>query len=180
MLVVYLFVSTCIVQGYVIPTPSMENTLLVGDHLWVDKLAYAPSGDGLGRLLPYQDVKHGDIIVFRYPLNVEETYIKRAIGLPGDRIRIENKQLIRNGAAVDEPYKVHKTDYVTPLRDNFPAPPYAALRDEAVTMLRKHVRNGELVVPSGQYFVMGDNRDLSDEAASGASCRERTSSASLG
>ncbi len=65
MLVVYLFVSTCIVQGYVIPTPSMENTLLIGDHLWVDKLAYAPSDNVLGRLLPYQDVKHGDIIVFR-------------------------------------------------------------------------------------------------------------------
>ena len=168
--VVYLFVSTCVVQGYVIPTPSMENTLLIGDHLWVDKLAYAPGGDFLGKLLPYQDVKHGDIVVFRYPLNIEEAYVKRVIGLPGDRIRIENKQLIRNGSPVDEPYKVHKTAYAMAVRDHFPAPvpgPVqggASLRPEAINMLRDHVRDGELVVPPGRYFVMGDNRDLSDDS----------------
>lgn len=111
-------------------------------------------------------MKHDDIVVFRYPLNIEETYVKRVIGLPGDWIRIEDKQLIRNGSPVDEPYKVHKTAYATAVRDHFPGPVQGgvSLRPEAINMLRNHVRDGELVVPPGRYFVMGDNRDLSDDS----------------
>jgi signal peptidase I len=104
-----LFGTTTLVQAFVIPTGSMEDTLLVGDHLLVDKLAYAPSGPISKYLLPYSDVKRGDIIVFRYPVDIRQTFVKRVIGVPGDRIRIENKQLIRNGARVQEPYKYHKT-----------------------------------------------------------------------
>ena len=119
-----LFGTTTLVQAFVIPTGSMEDTLLVGDHLLVDKLAYAPPGPVSKYLLPYTDVKRGDIIVFRYPVDIRQTFVKRVIGVPGDRIRIENKQLIRNGARVNEPFKYHKTEYNDSYRDNFPSQPY--------------------------------------------------------
>ena len=139
----------------------MEKTLLIGDHLWVDKLAYAPSDGPFSSLLPYQDVQRGDIVVFRYPLNLDETYVKRVIGVPGDRLRIANKQVIRNGELVQEPYKIHNSQVIEPLRDDFPGPPNPLLRPEVQVMLRDHVRDGELLVPHGCYFVMGDNRDNS-------------------
>src|SRR3954468_12983016 len=82
-IVVLLFATSTIAQPFVIPTGSMESTLLVGDHLIVDKLAYSPHGETAGRLLPYCDVKQGDIIVFRWPVNIQETYVKRVIGVPG-------------------------------------------------------------------------------------------------
>src|SRR6195256_5101269 len=91
-----LFGTTTLVQAFVIPTGSMENTLLVGDHLLVDKLAYAPSGAVSRRLLPYDQLQRGDIIVFRYPVDISQTFVKRLIGLPGDHIRLSDKQLILN------------------------------------------------------------------------------------
>ena len=156
-----LFGTTTLVQAFVIPTGSMENNLLVGDHLLVDKLAYAPPGAVSKYLLPYQGIKQGDIIVFRYPVDIRQTFVKRVIGVPGDRIRIDGKQLIRNGVRVDEPYKVHKSDYVDSYRDNFPSQPYLQLSEGAIDMLEKHVTNGEIVVPPNSYFAMGDNRDNS-------------------
>ena len=104
----------------------MEDTLLIGDHLLVDKLAYAPSGPVSKHILPYTEVKRGDIIVFRYPVDITQTFVKRAIGVPGDRIRLVNKQLILNGDAVDEPYVYHKTEYIDTYRDNFPSEPERA------------------------------------------------------
>lgn len=160
-IILLLFGVTTLVQAYVIPTGSMEDTLLIGDHLLVDKLAYAPSGPVSKYLLPYQPIKRGDIIVFRYPVDVTQTYVKRVIGIPGDRIRIENKQLYRNGVRVEEPYVYHKTDYIDSYRDNFPGEPNAPLQAGALEMLEKHVVNGEVVVPPGHYFAMGDNRDSS-------------------
>jgi signal peptidase I len=156
-----LFGTTTLVQAFVIPTGSMEDTLLVGDHLLVDKLAYAPSGPVSKYMLPYSDVKRGDIIVFRYPVDIRQTFVKRVIGIPGDRIRIENKQLVRNGTPVQETFKYHKTEYNDSYRDNFPSQPYLQLSEGAVQMLEKHVVNGEVVVPPNSYFAMGDNRDNS-------------------
>lgn len=156
-----LFGTTTLVQAFVIPTGSMEDTLLVGDHLLVDKLAYAPSGPISKYLLPYTEVQRGDIIVFRYPVDIRQTFVKRVIGVPGDRIRIENKQVIRNGVRVDEPFKFHKTEYNDSYRDNFPSQPYVQLSDGAIAMLEKNVVNGEIVVPANSYFAMGDNRDNS-------------------
>ena len=150
-----LFGTTTLVQAFVIPTGSMEDTLLVGDHLLVDKLAYAPPGPISKYLLPYTDVKRGDIIVFRYPVDIRQTFVKRVIGVPGDRIRIENKQLIRNGVRVNEPYKYHKTEYNDSYRDNFPSQPYLQLSEGAIEMLEKHVVNGEVVVPPEQLFRHG-------------------------
>ena len=156
-----LFGTTTLMQAFVIPTGSMEDTLLIGDHLIVDKLAYAPAGSVAGRLLPYTPIRRGDIIVFRYPMNVQETYVKRAIGVPGDRLGIRNKQLFLNGKEVLEPYKFHKTEYIDSYRDNFPSPPNTRVFPPALEMLEKHVVNGEVVVPANHYFALGDNRDLS-------------------
>jgi len=156
-----LFLTTTLVQAYVIPTGSMEDTLLIGDHLLVDKMAFAPTGVVSKHLLPYSDVKRGDIIVFRYPVDITMTFVKRAMGVPGDRIRIVNKQVYRNGVKLDEPYKVHKSDQIDPYRDNFPSEPNSMVYPGAMDMLQNHVVNGEVVVPPGTVFAMGDNRDSS-------------------
>jgi signal peptidase I len=156
-----LFGTTTLVQAYVIPTGSMENSLLVGDHLLVDKLAYAPSGGPGWHLLPYDTLKRGDVIVFRYPVDIRQTFVKRLIGVPGDHIRLEEKQLVLNGKPVREPYAYHSTEYIDSFRDNFPNAPNVYVPPAAMDMLRRHVENGEVVVPPGCYFAMGDNRDYS-------------------
>ena len=159
-----LFLTATLVQAFVIPTGSMEDTLLVGDHLLVDKLTYAPSGPISKHLLPYRAVKRGDIIVFRYPVDISQTFVKRCMGVPGDHIRVVNKQVYLNGHLLDEPYVVHKTDYLDSYRDNFPGEPNANLFPGAIDMLQHHVLNGEVVVPNGYYFAMGDNRDHSADS----------------
>jgi signal peptidase I len=156
-----LFLTTTLVQAYVIPTGSMEDTLLIGDHLLVDKLAFAPPGPVSKYLLPYTDVKRGDIIVFRYPVDISQTFVKRCIGVPGDRIRVINKQVYLNGVRLDEPYTYHKSDYIDSYRDNFPGEPNVSVDRRASDMLLNHVVNGEVVVPQNSYFAMGDNRDSS-------------------
>src|SRR5260370_20645671 len=139
-----LFGTTTLVQQFVIPTGSMEDTLLVGDHLLVDKLAFAPPGAVSRYLLPYTEVKRGDIIVFRYPVDIRQTFVKRAIGIPGDHIRLDNKQVIRNKVRLQEPYKYHKTDYIDSYRDNFPGQYSPHLNERAVEMLEKDVVNGDV------------------------------------
>ena len=163
-IILLLFATTSLVQAFVIPSASMEDTLLIGDHVLVDKLVYAPAGKISGALLPYRDVRRGDIIVFRYPLNIKEDYVKRAIGIPGDHIRLENKTVILNGHPVAEPYAKH-TGYTDSYRDFFPtAPPNMPLPPSAMDMLENHVTNGELVVPPNSIFAMGDNRDDSSDS----------------
>jgi signal peptidase I len=156
-----LFGTTTLVQAFVIPTGSMEDTLLIGDHLLVDKLSYSPPGPVSKYLLPYTPVKRGDIIVFRYPVDIKQTFVKRVIGVPGDRIRIVDKQVYLNGHKAYEPYKFHKTEYIDSYRDNFPSEPNMRVDEGAINMLEKHVVNGEVVVPPDSYFAMGDNRDSS-------------------
>ncbi|MCZ2156078.1 MAG: signal peptidase I [Bryobacterales bacterium] len=163
-ILILLFGITFLVQAFVIPTGSMEDTLLVGDHLLVDKLAYAPASGMETWLLPYQEVKRGDIVVFRYPEDVTQTFVKRVIGIPGDRLRFEEFQLFLNGHKVKEDFVYHKSGYVDPYRDNFPSLPNVALPEAANTMLENNVVDGELVVPEGHYFVMGDNRDNSSDS----------------
>ncbi len=160
-IVLLLFGTTTLVQAFVIPTGSMEDTLLIGDHLLVDKLAYAPGGPVSGFLLPYQSIDRGDIIVFRYPVDVTQTYVKRVVGIPGDRIKVVNKQVYRNDVKLNEPYTYFKTEYIDSYRDNFPGEPNTRISDAAQEMLDKHRVNEEIVVPPGNYFAMGDNRDAS-------------------
>jgi signal peptidase I len=159
--ILLLFGTTTLVQAFVIPTGSMEDTLLVGDHLLVDKLAYAPGGSLTKYVLPYNDVHRGDIIVFRYPIDIKQTFVKRVMGVPGDHIHLVNKQVWLNGHALNEPYVVHKAEYMDAYRDNFPSEPNTMIYPPAQTMLEKNVQGGDVVVPPGFYFAMGDNRDQS-------------------
>ena len=160
-IILLLFGTTTLVQAFVIPTGSMEDTLLIGDHLLVDKLSYSPAGMVGSRLLPYREVERGDIIVFRYPVDIRQTFVKRAIGIPGDRIRLVDKRLYLNGKPVDEPYVYHKQQLIDSYRDNFPSEPNQHVAESAIDMLLNHVKDAEVVVPPASVFAMGDNRDFS-------------------
>lgn len=164
-ILVLLFATSTIAQPFVIPTSSMHNTLLTGDHLIVDKLAYAPSDALSKHLLPYEDVRRGDIIVFRHPTLISVDYVKRCIGLPGDHLKLMDKRVFINGRPLDEPYVIHQEDSSF-YRDNFPRgePEYTGdpkMAERANQMLHDDITNGELVIPPGFYFAMGDNRDNS-------------------
>jgi signal peptidase I len=160
-IILLLFGTTTLVQAFVIPTGSMEDTLLVGDHLLVDKLAFAPAGAISKYVLPYSDVHRGDIIVFRYPIDIKQTFVKRVMGVPGDHIHLQMKQVWLNGHPLIEPYVVHKLDYIDSYRDNFPSEPNTPIFPPAQAMLEHNVQGGDVVVPEGHYFAMGDNRDQS-------------------
>jgi signal peptidase I len=145
-----LFVRTWVVQAFKIPTGSMENNLLIGDHLLVNKFVFGPTATGLERaVLPMHDIRRGEIIVFKYPDEPERDFIKRVIGLPGDVIELKSKKVYVNSQALDEPY-VH---FLTP----------AAVGSE-VTSADVRENYGPVTVPPDQYFVMGDNRDNSQDS----------------
>jgi signal peptidase I len=160
-ILILLFGTTTLVQAFIVPTGSMESTVLIGDHLLVDKLSYSPSDPISRHLLPYTEPKRGDVIVFRYPMDIRQNFVKRVIGVPGDHVRIADKVVYVNGKALVEPYTQHIDPRVEPYRDNFPSQPYGPVADRAQQMLASHVSNGELVVPDGDYFAMGDNRENS-------------------
>ncbi len=167
-IVLLLFGTTTLAEAFVIPTGSMQDTLLIGDHLLVDKLAYAPAGPISKHLLPYQAPKHGDIIIFRYPPDIRQTLVKRLIGIPGDRLKIVNGVVYRNGIRLNEPYAYHKYAY-DPALDNFPNPCCRPVKEELAQeaqkdMLDRHVIAGEVVVPPNMYFGMGDDRDNSSDS----------------
>ena len=178
-IILLLFGTTTLVQAFVIPTGSMEDTLLIGDHLLVDKLAYAPPGTVSQHILPYTQVKRGDIIVFRYPVDISQTFVKRCIGVPGDRIHLVNKQLWLNGRAMDEPYVYHKTEYIDAYRDNFPASQTAwrvrAGARYAGASCRRRRRGGAAGIATSPWATTAIRRWT---AGIGASCRAATSSAS--
>jgi signal peptidase I len=162
--VVALFLLTFVLQPYLIPSVSMERTLLVGDFLLVNKQVYSPAGDWSRWLLPYRDVVRGDIIVFHHPRH--PYLVKRVVGMPGDRLRMEDGRVTVNGQALDEPYAAFEPAAYEPFRDEFPADVYSdPLVDRAWwKQMRNLTHNGELTVPAGEYFVLGDNRNHSDDS----------------
>ena len=163
-ILILLFGTTLLIQAFVVPSSSMEGTILIGDHLFVDKLTYSPSGALSRFLLPYSEPKRGDIIVFRYPMDIRFNYVKRLIGVPGDHIKIVSRQVYINGKPINEPYKQHIRNGNDAYLDNFPSHPAFPVYPPALEMLEKNVENGELVVPPGNYFAMGDNRDNSADS----------------
>jgi signal peptidase I len=137
-------------QAFKIPTGSMEPNLLIGDHLIVNKMIFSPMATGVERaILPSRSIRRGDIVVFKYPEEPERDFIKRVIGLPGDRLELRAKQIYINDEALDESY----ARYQTPPSDAV----FGASRD-----LREAY--GPVTVPPGQYFMMGDNRDNSEDS----------------
>ena len=148
-----LFIRTFVVQAFKIPTGSMEENLLIGDHLLVNKFFLGPTATGLERaLLPIGAIKRRDVIVFKYPEEPERDFIKRVIGLPGETIEVKEKKVYINGQPLDEPY-VH-----------FLTPPSGASELHEVTSFDVRERYGPVTVPPNQYFMMGDNRDNSQDS----------------
>jgi signal peptidase I len=145
-----LFVRTWVVQAFKIPTGSMENNLLIGDHLLVNKFVFAPSAGRLEHaIMPEREIERGDVIVFKYPEEPERDFIKRVIGLPGETVELRNKKVYVNGRPLDEPY-VH---FLEP-----------ASNAQEVTSFDVRERYGPVTVPPDRYFVMGDNRDNSQDS----------------
>jgi len=165
-IVIAIFVITFVVQAFQIPSESMENTLLVGDYLLVDKLCYG--GRGLGdHIMPYQKISRGDVIVFHYPVDPKQHFVKRVIGVPGDRLRMVNKTVYINGKPLTEPYVRVFEPPSNLFRDNFPRtdmPIIYGMEGKWWLEMRKLVEDGELIIPQGHYFVMGDNRDDSQDS----------------
>jgi len=166
--VVALFLLTFVLQPFLIPSESMERTLLVGDFLLVNKQIFAPAGKpgSVSRfLMPYRDIARGDIIVFHHPN--PPLLIKRVVGIPGDHIRMEHGRVEVNGVPLDEPYAAFEPAPADPYRDNFPSHDYtdlAIVNPDWWREMPKLTKNGELVVPDGMYFTLGDNRNHSEDS----------------
>lgn len=161
-----LFGTSFVVQAFKIPSPSMERTLLVGDHLLVNKFIFGGTGAWYDRLLPYRPLQRGDIIVFKYPYADHQHFVKRVIGLPGDHVKVVDQEVYVNGKLLSEPYVVHDpTAPYDPLNYSFPPPAVqfitSAVLPEWAHEMYKYIQAGEIVVPAGKYFAMGDNRDRS-------------------
>jgi signal peptidase I len=165
-----LFGTSFVVQAFKIPSPSMERTLLVGDHLLVNKFIFGGRGAWYEKLLPYRELQRGDIIVFKYPFLDHPHFVKRVIGLPGDHLKMVDQQIYINGKPLDEPYVSHDpvSGYGDPLNYNFPPVGtqmyLSSLIPEWSREIRKYIQGDELVVPPGKYFAMGDNRDHSSDS----------------
>jgi len=161
-----LFGTTFVVQAFKIPSQSMEPTLLVGDHLLVNKFIFGGRGNWYDAVLPYRDVRRGDVIVFKFPFQDHPHYVKRVVGMPGDRIKIVEQHVYINGQPLDDPHAYHDplAPY-DPFLYNFPPSGpdefLSNMQPEWASQISGHVQNSELLLPPGRFFVMGDNRDHS-------------------
>jgi len=150
--VLALFMRTFVVQAFKIPTGSMEPNLLIGDHLLVNKFVFAPTLSSAERaVLPMTGIRRGDIVVFKYPEDPERDFIKRVIGLPGETIELRNHRVHVNGRPLEEPYAHY-----------LPRPEGQVAGEITPDDVRESY--GPVMVPSGSVFVMGDNRDNSQDS----------------
>jgi len=163
-LVTGLFIITFVLQAFEIPSSSMEDTLLIGDHVFVNREQFAAPAHWMGPLMPYRDVRRDEIAVFLSPEQPGLFLVKRIIGVPGDRIHLRDDVVYRNGEKLVEPFVRHKREH-NPYTDNFPAVPpsemYGVRNDKWAQELPSHIEGEDIVVPPNSYFAMGDNRDVS-------------------
>jgi signal peptidase I len=166
LIVIAIFIITFCVQPFRIPSESMESTLLVGDFLLVDKQVASSGTDNSASLLPSVAIRRGDIIVFHDPVDSTLHLVKRVIGLPGDHLRLHSGQVFINGHALTEPYAVYRPSPPDNFRDNFPRLQSADPEIDSRWWIRMRslIDNGELIIPIGNYFVMGDNRNDSEDS----------------
>jgi signal peptidase I len=166
LIVIAIFIITFCVQPFRIPSESMESTLLVGDFLLVNKQSASPSADGAAGIFPASTIHRGDIIVFHDPVDSTLHLVKRVIGLPGDHLRLHAGQVFINGHTLDEPYAVYRPSPPDNFRDNFPRFQSADPEIDSHWWIRMRslIDNGELIIPTGNYFVMGDNRNDSEDS----------------
>lgn len=156
-----LFIITFAVQAFEIPSGSMEDTLLVGDHVFVDRLTPAPPAVYVGPLMPYRPIHRDEVIVFLHPTEPGMYVVKRIVGIPGDHIHLEHGRLFVNGTPQNEPYLNPDRGVYDPYRDDFPKYPAAGITNvspEWPMILSANLQDGDLVVPKDSYFGMGDNR----------------------
>jgi signal peptidase I len=160
-IVVAVFIVTFCVQPFRIPSGSMEPTLLIGDFLLVDKQTPTDT-----TLLPAASIHRGDVIVFHYPVDPNLHLVKRVVGIPGDHIRLRGGHVLVNGLSLTEPYAIYRPAGRDNFRDNFPRLQSAdpEIDSRWWVRMRKLIDNGELIVPAGNYFVLGDNRNDSEDS----------------
>jgi len=166
LVVIAIFIITFCAQPFRIPSESMESTLLVGDFLLVNKQAGSPNAEEFTGPLPSAGIHRGDIIVFHDPIDASLHLVKRVIGLPGDHLRLHNGQVFINGHPLSEPYAVYRPSQPDNFRDNFPRFQSADPEIDSHWWIRMRslIDNGELIIPTGNYFVMGDNRNDSEDS----------------
>lgn len=166
LVVVALFLHTFVLQPFLIPSESMEHTLLVGDFLLVNKQVYAPPGSLTRRVLPYREVERGDVVVFHYPEDPKRFLVKRVVGVPGDHLHIEDGRVAVNGVILNEPYAAFEPAAPNLFRDNFPGTLYTDPNIDPAwwKQLQSLTDHGELVIPPNEYFVLGDNRNHSKDS----------------
>jgi signal peptidase I len=167
-LVTGLFIITFVLQAFEIPSSSMEDTLLIGDHVFVNREQFANPTRWMGPLMPYREPRRNDVVVFLSPEEKGLFIVKRVIGVPGDRIHLRDGAVYRNGAKLDEPYVEHKFGNYDPYRDNFPTVPPSRINgvtsEEWQQTMSSYVQGEDIVVPQNSYFGMGDNRDVSKDS----------------
>jgi signal peptidase I len=164
-----LFGTSFVVQAFKIPSASMEGTLLIGDHLLVNKFVFGGTGAWYEKFLPYRQLERGDIIVFKYPYADHQHFVKRVIGLPGDHLKVVDGDVYINGKRLNEPYAVHDSSvFSDPFNYTFPPARGQMMSPNAIPEWRpeihKYVQGNEIVVPPGKFFAMGDNRDHSQDS----------------